>query len=65
VLRGEDRATLQEVPVRAGDVLFFLGSAVAHGTRRWERDEWREVVLFAFQARHAQWSGRLWDGARL
>jgi ectoine hydroxylase-related dioxygenase (phytanoyl-CoA dioxygenase family) len=56
----DDRTTLPEVPMKAGDVLFFLGSAVAHGAVRWQRDEWRCVMLLQYQAKHAAWSGRLW-----
>jgi hypothetical protein len=56
----DDRSTLPEVPMEAGDVLFFLGSAVAHGAVRWEREEWRSVMPLQYQARHAAWSGRLW-----
>ena len=56
----DDRSTLHEVPMRAGDVLFFLGSAVAHGAVRWEGDGWRCAMLLQYQARHAAWSGRRW-----
>ena len=56
----DDRSTLRAVNMEAGDVLFFLGSSVAHGAVRWEREEWRSVLLLQYQARHAAWSGRLW-----
>lgn len=56
----DDRSTLHEVPMFAGDVLFFLGSAVAHGAVRWEHDDLRVVMLLQYQARHTAWSGRAW-----
>jgi hypothetical protein len=60
VRQADDLTTLTQPAMKAGDVILFLGSSVAHGAVRWELEGWRRVVLLQYHARHAAWSGRRW-----
>ena len=45
VRQADDLTTLTQPAMKAGDVILFLGSSVAHGAVRWELEGWRRVVL--------------------
>ena len=46
-----------QVPMKAGDVLFFMDGAQTHGTLPWHADHPRRTILFKFAGRHSSRSG--------
>ena len=60
-----------QVPMKAGDVLFFMDGAQTHGTLPWHHDHQRRTILFKFAGRCSSRTGparqvappeTYWDG---
>ena len=46
-----------QVPMKAGDVLFFMDGAQTHGTLPWHADHQRRTILFKFAGRQSSRTG--------
>ena len=53
----EDRGTVIQPDIRAGDVLFFMDGAQTHGTHPWTNDHERRSILFKYASRTATRGG--------
>lgn len=52
---------VEQVPLRAGDVVVFTG-AIAHGTKPWHAPHERRCLLFKYAPGHIAWSSGYLDG---
>jgi ectoine hydroxylase-related dioxygenase (phytanoyl-CoA dioxygenase family) len=48
---------VSQVPMKGGDVLFFMDGAQTHGTMPWKADHMRRTILFKFAGRTSARSG--------
>ena len=48
-----DMSTVRHVPVDAGDVLLFLGSAVTHGALPWRSETPRRAAILSYCSKYS------------
>lgn len=55
----------EQVPMKGGDVLFFMDGAQTHGTLPWHADHPRRTILFKFAGRYSSRTGPAFELAPL